>query len=106
VRHWRWPAAAAKRNYIDGLGVYFAGSKRLLTILKCAIGVAAKCYELSLSLSSRQFTSKRVCMTAGVPQGKDPNVRKDPQTLTYRDCLGTTGHPPRERKREWGQTRA
>jgi len=45
-------------------------------------------------------------MTAGVPQGEDPHVRKDPQTLTYRDCLGTTGHPLRERKREWGQTRA
>ena len=39
-------------------------------------------------------------MTAGLPQGEDPHVRKDPQTLTYRDCLSMNGHPLRERERE------
>ena len=54
--------------------------------------------ELSLSLSGLQFTSRRVCTTAEVPQGEDPHVRKDPQTMTYRGRLGMNSHPLRERE--------
>ena len=47
---------------------------------------------LSLSLSGRQFTSRRVCMTAGVPQGEDPTwegTRRPWHTVTAWARLAT-----------------